>query len=123
MLVAACLCVLVPVADASAEDLSISASVRQRSATVGSEVTLSVVVTGSGLRSMPDPVLPQIENAGVYSAGKSTSISTTMSAFSGMYLLLSIRRLRGMIKKSLQPSPNWRKKSSTSNGGSSDGGS
>jgi len=67
-----------PVPAASAEDLSVSASVRQRSVNVGAEVVLSVVVTGSGLRSMPDPVLPRIENAGVYSAGKSTSISTSL---------------------------------------------
>ncbi len=79
-LVLAGVCVLCPAADSAlaAEELSISASVRQRSVAVGSELVLTVVVTGSGLRSMPDPELPGIENAGVYSAGKSTSISTSL---------------------------------------------
>ena len=79
-LVLAGACALCLAADSvlAAEELSISASVRQRSVAVGSELVLTVVVTGSGLRSMPDPELPGIENAGIYSAGKSTSISTSL---------------------------------------------
>ncbi|MCK4546864.1 MAG: protein BatD [Candidatus Eisenbacteria sp.] len=62
-----------------AEEISISASVRQRTVTVGSELVLTVVVKASGLRSVPDPIIPDIENAAVYPAGKSTSISTSLS--------------------------------------------
>lgn len=61
-----------------AEEFSVSATVRESRVTVGGEIVLSVVVAGSGLRSLPDPELPQIQRAAVYPAGKSTSISTSI---------------------------------------------
>jgi hypothetical protein len=64
---------------AAAEEISIYASVRQQTVTVGSELVLTVVVKASGLRSVPDPVVPDIANAAVYPAGKSTSISTSLT--------------------------------------------
>jgi len=76
--VAAVALVFLAVSPGEGSEVSVRAAVAQRTVTVGAEINLSVIVTGSGLRSLPDPELPTIEHAAVYPAGRSTSSSFSL---------------------------------------------